>query len=77
MSSSVDASAIFMSDPPNKIKKKIVSYAFSGGGDSAALHRERGGNCSADVPFLYLTFFLDDDEKLAEIKRVWLLHVFN
>ena len=28
-----------------------------------------GGNLDVDVPWKYLNFFLDDDEKLAEIGR--------
>lgn len=32
-------------------------------------HRELGGDCEVDVSFMYLTFFLDDDEKLEEIRQ--------
>lgn len=32
-------------------------------------HRRLGGNCDEDVPYQYLTFFLDDDDKLEEIRR--------
>ena len=68
MSASVDSSAIFMSDTPNKIKNKINKFAFSGGGDTAELHREKGGNSKVDVPFQYLTFFLEDDDELEHIR---------
>ncbi|CAI2164360.1 11778_t:CDS:10 [Funneliformis geosporum] len=67
MSASVDNSAIFMSDTPNQIKKKINKYAFSGGCVSAELHRECGGNPDVDVSYQYLSVFLDDDEELALI----------
>ncbi|KAJ5266853.1 Tryptophan--tRNA ligase cytoplasmic [Penicillium angulare] len=68
MSASIDSSAIFMNDTPKKIKDKINKFAFSGGGASAELHRENGGNTKVDVPFQYLTFFLEDDEELERIR---------
>ncbi|KAK2759919.1 hypothetical protein FQN54_002655 [Arachnomyces sp. PD_36] len=71
MSASVDASAIFMNDAPNRIKNKINKYAFSGGRDTVELHRELGGNTKNDVPFQYLTFFLEDDEELERIKKAY------
>jgi tryptophanyl-tRNA synthetase len=69
MSASVDTSAIFMSDTPAKIKNKINKYAFSGGQDTVELHRKLGGRTKNDVPFQYLTFFLEDDEELEKIRR--------
>ena len=33
-------------------------------------HKELGGNCDIDVSYQYLKFFLDDDERLAQIKKV-------
>lgn len=71
MSASVDASAIFMNDAPNRIKNKINKYAFSGGQDTAELQREHGGNTKADVPFQYLTFFLEDDDELERIRLAY------
>ncbi len=68
MSSSVDISAIFMSDTDNAIKKKINKYAFSGGQDTAELQREKGGNTKDDISFQYLTFFLEDDDELERIR---------
>ncbi|KAJ6009108.1 hypothetical protein N7499_000938 [Penicillium canescens] len=68
MSASVDSSAIFMNDTPNKIKNKINKHAFSGGQDTAEKQRELGGNSKVDVPFQYLTFFLEDDEALEKIR---------
>ncbi|KAI9658132.1 MAG: hypothetical protein M1831_003977 [Alyxoria varia] len=69
MSASDPTSAIFMTDKANDVKKKINKYAFSGGRSSVEEHRELGGNTAVDVPFQYLTYFLEDDSKLAEIKR--------
>ncbi|KAI1608754.1 tryptophanyl-tRNA synthetase [Exophiala viscosa] len=71
MSSSVDSSAIFLTDTPNQIKNKINRYAFSGGQDTAEKQRELGGDTKQDVPFQYLTFFLEDDDELARIKKAY------
>ncbi|KAL6252391.1 tryptophan--tRNA ligase [Rhinocladiella similis] len=71
MSASIDSSAIFLTDTPNQIKNKINRFAFSGGQDTAEKHRELGGNTKVDVPFQYLTFFLEDDEELARIKKAY------
>lgn len=68
MSSSVDMSAIFLTDTPKKIKDKINKYAFSGGGDTIEEHRAKGGNCDIDTSFQYLRYFLEDDDKLEEIR---------
>jgi tryptophanyl-tRNA synthetase len=68
MSASDANSAIYISDTPAQIKNKIKKHAFSGGGDTAALHAENGGNCDVDVAFQYLRFFLDDDAELKSIR---------
>jgi tryptophanyl-tRNA synthetase len=68
MSASDANSAIYMSDTPAQIKNKIKKYAFSGGGDTAALHAEKGGNVDVDVSFQYLRFFLEDDNELELIR---------
>jgi tryptophanyl-tRNA synthetase len=68
MSASVETSAIYMSDAPNRIKNKINKYAFSGGQDTAELQRQLGANTKDDVPFQYLTFFMEDDEELERIR---------
>lgn len=67
MSSSEPNSAIFMSDTKKDIQKKINKYAFSGGGATVEEHRERGGNPDVDVPYQYLSYFLEDDEELKRI----------
>jgi tryptophanyl-tRNA synthetase len=67
MSASVDISAIFMYDEPNKIKNKINKYAFSGGQETMEEQREKGGDTDKDVAYQYLTFFLEDDEELEKI----------
>lgn len=71
MSASVDSSAVFMTDTPERVKNKIKRYAFSGGGATMEEHREKGGNPDVDVSYQYLLFFNDDDEKLEEIARTY------
>ncbi|GFF32946.1 tryptophanyl-tRNA synthetase [Aspergillus udagawae] len=68
MSASVETSAIYMNDAANRIKNKINKYAFSGGQDTAELQRQLGANTKDDVPFQYLTFFMEDDEELERIR---------
>ncbi|KAJ2743048.1 tryptophan--tRNA ligase [Coemansia sp. BCRC 34301] len=67
MSSSIDASAIFMDDTPKKIKDKINRHAFSGGRQKLEEHREYGGNLDVDVAYQYLTYFMEDDQELADL----------
>lgn len=67
MSSSVDSSAIFMNDTPAKIKNKINRYAFSGGGNTLEEHRKFGGNPDVDVAYLYMTYFVEDDQVIADL----------
>jgi len=66
MSSTDPNSSILLTDTANQIKKKI-NASFSGGGATLELHKEHGANLDIDVPYQYLRFFLDDDEKLAEV----------
>ncbi|KAJ3220096.1 tryptophan--tRNA ligase [Dinochytrium kinnereticum] len=69
MSASKAESAIYINDTPAQIKNKINRHAFSGGGETAELHKKNGGNPDVDVAFQWLTFFLDDDEELANIEK--------
>jgi len=48
----------------------VNKYAFSGGRDTVEDHRKYGGDVTVDIAYQYLTFFLEDDEKLAQIKEV-------
>lgn len=69
MSSSDENSAIFMTDTPKEVEKKIKKYAFSGGRDSLEEHREKGGNPDVDVSFQYLRFMFEpSDSELARIE---------
>lgn len=69
MSASDSNSAIFVTDTPKQIKNKINKYAFSGGQATIEEQRAKGANLDVDVPWKYLNFFLEDDERLAEIGR--------
>jgi tryptophanyl-tRNA synthetase len=66
-SSSTDNATIYTIDDPKTVKNKINKYAFSGGKDTMDEHRKHGGNPDIDVSYQWLTFFEEDDEKLAKI----------
>jgi len=67
MSASIPSSGVFLDDTAAQIKKKINKHAFSGGRDSAEEQRQFGANLECDVPYQWLTFFLEDDERLQQI----------
>jgi len=69
MSASDDNSSIFLTDTPKQVKNKINKHAFSGGRDTIEEHRSKGGNCDVDISYQYLTFFLEDDVKLEQIRE--------
>ncbi|NWQ64368.1 SYWC protein, partial [Neopipo cinnamomea] len=71
MSASDPNSSIFLTDTPKQIKTKINKHAFSGGRDTVEEHRKYGGNCDVDVSFMYLTFFLEDDDRLEQLKQAY------
>ena len=68
MSSSDPNSSILVSDTPADIKRKINKYAKTGGGQSVEEHRANGCDLSVDVPFQYMQFFMEDDDRLEEIR---------
>lgn len=68
MGASNPASAIFLTDSAKEIEKKINKYAFSGGGATLEDHKKNGANLDVDIPYQYLRFFLEDDEKLEDIR---------
>lgn len=67
MSSSIAESAIFLDDSAKKIKTKVNKYAFSGGRQTIEEHRKLGADIDVDVSYRYLTFFIEDDQRLAQI----------
>jgi tryptophanyl-tRNA synthetase len=68
MSASNENGAVYTTDDPNVVKKKINKYAFSGGQTSIEEHRKIGGNPDIDVSYQYLRIFFEpDDNKLKSI----------
>ncbi|KAG6463160.1 hypothetical protein O3G_MSEX013709 [Manduca sexta] len=67
MSASDPNASIFLNDSAKHIKSKINKFAFSGGQATIEEHRQKGGNTAVDISFKYLTFFMEDDERLAEV----------
>ncbi len=62
--------AIYTTDSPKEVERKIKKYAFSGGRDTLEEHREKGGNPEIDVCFQYLKFLFEpDNKKLEKIYR--------
>lgn len=69
MSASETNTSLYLTDKPNEIKNKINKHAFSGGCATLEEHREKGGNCDIDVSYQYLRFFMEDSERLEEIRK--------
>lgn len=68
MSASDSESSIYLNDTDNQIKKK-VGKAFSGGQDTRELQEQIGGRTAVDVPYQYLTFFLESDDELESLRE--------
>jgi len=68
MSSSDDAPAIRLTDDRETVAAKVDTHAYSGGRESVAAHRERGGDPAVDVAFRYLHAFFEADD--AEVERL-------
>jgi tryptophanyl-tRNA synthetase len=66
MSASVNASAVFLNDTPNKIRKKI-NASVSGGCEQKEEQLVKGANLEVDVAYQYLKYFLEDDVELERI----------
>lgn len=69
MSSSDENSAIFLTDTPEDIERKIKQHAFSGGQETKKLQEELGADLEVDVSYQWLRFFLEDDELLEKIGK--------
>jgi tryptophanyl-tRNA synthetase len=67
MSASDPTSYIALTDDEKTVKNKVNKYAFSGGKNTVDEHRKMGGNPDVDVPYQWLTFFEEDDQKLKKI----------
>ncbi len=64
--SSSSGQAIYLTDTPTQVKKKINKYAFSGGRDTVEEHRKKGGDIDLDIAYQWLMFFEEDDSKLLQ-----------
>ncbi|MGC8670933.1 MAG: tryptophan--tRNA ligase [Thermoprotei archaeon] len=70
MSSSDPESAIYLSDPPKIVERKIMKYAFSGGQPTIELQRKLGRNPDVDVAFQWLYYYFEqDDYKIRKIEE--------
>ena len=67
--SSSRGEAIYLTDTPAQVKKKINKYAFSGGQATIEEHKKLGGNPDIDISFQWLTFFEPDDKKLKQVYK--------
>lgn len=70
MSSSGTAPVIFMTDTVKEIDKKIKS-CFSGGRDTKKEQELYGADLTVDVPYQWLLYFLEDDNELEEIAKLY------
>jgi tryptophanyl-tRNA synthetase len=69
MGASDPNSAIFLTDTPAVVADKVKKHAFSGGGATKEDQLAHGANIEVDVPYQWLRFFLDDDERVEDIGR--------
>ena len=70
MSTSRPETAIYLTDDPKIVRRKITRYAFSGGQPTIELHRRRGGDPDVDVSYQWLyMFFEPDDSKMKRIRE--------
>ena len=67
MSSSDNNSAIFLTDTPEDIERKIKEHAFSGGRQTKKEQEMYGADLDVDVSYQWLRFFLEDDDELEKI----------
>jgi len=56
-----------LTDNPKQISNKINKFAFSGGKDNIEEHRKFGADLKVDISWIYLNFFMEDDERLKQI----------
>jgi tryptophanyl-tRNA synthetase len=68
MSSSIPESAVYLSDNPKTVERKVMRHAFSGGQPTVELQRKLGANLEIDVPYQWLYYFLEEDD--SKIKRL-------
>ncbi|XP_010512957.1 PREDICTED: tryptophan--tRNA ligase, cytoplasmic-like [Camelina sativa] len=69
MSASDPNSAIYVTDTAEDIKNKINRYAYTGGRDKEKDQKQHRSDLEKDIPFKYLSFFLEDDSELDYIRK--------
>lgn len=69
MSGSEMNGAVYITDTAKVIKDRINKHAFSGGQETKELQQKYGANLDVDVSYEWLTFFMEDDDRLGEIAR--------
>lgn len=70
MSSTANENATLFLDMNSKaIVNTIKKHAFSGGKSTLEDHRKFGGDINIDICYQYLTYFLEDDDKLYEVAQ--------
>lgn len=69
MSASDENGAVYTTDAPAAVRKKINKHAFSGGQPDIEAHRRLGGNPDVDVSYQYLRMFFEpSDARLEKIR---------
>ncbi len=72
MSASNAVTAIYTTDSPEEVERKIMKHAFSGGQPTVEEHRKKGGNPDIDVSFQWLyMMFEPDNKKISEIYHAY------
>ena len=69
MSKSEPHKAIFIPEDDDKMLRRKIFKAFSGGAPSLEEQRRRGADLSKDVPYKILEFILKDEKQLHKIAR--------
>ena len=69
MSASDENGAVYTTDSPAAVRKKINRYAFSGGQPDIESHRRLGGNPDVDVSYQYLRMFFEPSDARLEKMR--------
>lgn len=67
--SSSTGQAIYLTDTPKQVAKKINKYAFSGGRETVEEHRKKGGDINIDIAYQWLLFLEEDDNKLEKYAK--------
>jgi tryptophanyl-tRNA synthetase len=70
MSSSEPETAVYLTDDPKTVRRKITKHAFSGGQPTVELQRKYGGKPQVDVAFQWLYFLFErNDRRISEIQQ--------